>query len=294
MRPLRLMLALLTLLVAPIVAAPAAAQTFPAFSGLVVDDAHVLTPATVADLNQKLQALQQQTHRQLVVATIADTGGRPVDDYGPRLANAWGVGLRDVNNGMILFIAPNNEHGQRGPRIEVGRGLEGIVPDILAARIIDEQMMPKLENGGDINGAMTAGTDALIQQLRSSPEEAQARADAAVRDFDRTHVRQGGKSGGSFPIGLIFWLIVFGVIFLSSIVGRGRRGSRFGGSAANSVWVWGPIVGSMLGGGGSGGGSSWGGGGGGSSGGSSGGWGGGGFTGGGGGSFGGGGASGGW
>ena len=293
MRPLRLILAFLTLLLAPIAIGPAAAQTFPAFSGLVVDDAHVLSPATVADLTQKLELLQQQTHRQLVVATIADTGGRPLDDYGPRLLNAWGVGLRDVNNGMILSIAPNNGTGQRGPRIDVGRGLEGIMPDILAARIIDEQMMPRLSDNGDINGAMTAGADAIIQQLRSSPEEAQARADAAVRDFDRTHARQNGKGNGGVPVGLIFWMIVFGVIFFSSVFGRGRRGNRFG-SSGSSVWLWGPILGSMLNSGRGNDHDDWGGGGWGGGGGSSGGWGGGGFTGGGGGSSGGGGASGSW
>jgi uncharacterized protein len=94
------------------------------------------------------------------------------------------VGLKNANNGAILFIGPNNPPGQRGPRLEVGYGLEPIFTDAFASLTINREMMPRLR-AGDIDGAMTAGADAVIRQLRASPEEAQAKVDAAVAEFDR-------------------------------------------------------------------------------------------------------------
>ncbi|HEX8486418.1 TPM domain-containing protein [Sphingomonas sp.] len=270
----------------------AQAQTFPKFTGLVVDAANVLQPDVEAELTTKLEALQKDTNRQLVVATIGDTQGYPLEDYGYRLGRAWGVGLKDVNNGAILFVAPNNPAGQRGPRIEVGRGLEPFLTDALSSQIIRDQMLPRLKANNDIAGALVAGTDAIVAQLRASPDEAKARTDAAVVAFDRDHVRR-RSSGGGLPIGLIFW----GVIMASVVVpmlfrgksarGRAYRGGGGGMGGALPIVLW-SIANEMSRGGGSG--SSWGGGGGGSSGG----WGGGGFSGGGGGDFGGGGASGDW
>jgi uncharacterized protein len=275
-------------------AAPAAAQQFPKFTGFVVDDADVLPPEVEASLTQKLDALQRDTKRQFVVATIRDTQGYPLEEYGYKLGRAWGVGLQNADNGAILFVAPNNPAGQRGPRIEVGRGLEPILTDALSSVIINEQMMPRLR-AGEVPQAMEAGADAVIAQLRAAPEEAQAKVDAAVMEFDRkTTTRQRRGGGGGFPIALVF----FGMIFLFVILSMGRRGGRgrrYRGddsgvlpivlwSIANEIGReasrgdWGSGGGGWSGGGGGGGG----------------GWGGGGFTGGGGGSFGGGGASGSW
>ena len=289
----------LALLAAPALlalAAPAAAQTFPRFSGFVVDDANVLPPATEADLTAKLSALQRDTKRQFVVATIADMQGYPLEDYGYRLLRTWGVGLKGVNNGAILFVAPNNPPGQRGPRIEVGTGLEPILTDALSSVIINRDMMPRLK-AGDVPGAVTAGADSVIAQLRASPEEAQAQLDKAVAEFDRSHAGTAARSGGGgIPVSLIFWGVVFLFVVLPMLRGggRGRRYRRRGGGGLGNILLWtvasemsrGSRRSSGWGGGGFGG---WGGG---SSGG--GGWGGGGFSGGGGGWGGGGGASGSW
>lgn len=278
----------------------ATAQTFPKFTGLVVDAANVLPPETEAELTAKLEALQKDTGRQLVVATIPDLQGYPLEDYGYRLGRAWGVGLKDVNNGAILFIAPNEPKGKRGPRIEVGYGLEPYLTDAFSSQVISQIMVPRLR-AGDIPGAMTAGTDALIGQLRANPDEAKARADAAIREFDRTHKRARNSGSVGIGAGVIFWLLVVGFIVLAASRRRSGRVYRRRDSDWGTVALWTALEvaraaadnnrRSGWGGGGSGwsGGSDWGGGGG-----SDGSWGGGGFTGGGGGSFGGGGASGDW
>jgi uncharacterized protein len=287
---MRLIQALLATLVALLLGlSPAAAQTYPKFTGLVVDAANVLPAATKADLEAKLEALQKDTKRQLVVATIPSLGGQELSDYGVGLGRAWGVGLKGVSDGAILFIAPNEPKGHRGPSLAVGYGLEPFLTDAWSGTMIRSVMMPKLTQGGDIPGAMEAGTDAVIAQLRASPEEAKANVDAAAAAFDKVH-RRGRSHSGGIPFGLVFWGFVIAFVVLSSLR-RGDRGQGYG-SGVGSAFLWGSALGGFGGGSGSG---SWGGGGdSGSGGGSDGSWGGGGFTGGGGGSFGGGGASGDW
>ncbi len=286
-------------MLAGLMLSPAAAQTFPKFTGLVVDDANVLPPETEAALTAKLEALQKETKRQLVVATIADLQGYPLEEYGYKLGRAWGVGMKDVNNGVILFIAPNEPAGRRGPRIEVGRGLEPILTDALSSVIINQDMIPRLK-AGDVAGGVTAGADAIAQQLRAAPEEAQARLDAATKQFDEVHQRsttaRSSSNGGGVPFGIIIWAIILLFVLIPLLRGRkrsgpwGQRYRRDDGGSVLPIVLWGianEIGRSSGGGGGWGGGSN-------SSGGSDGSWGGGGFTGGGGGDFGGGGASGSW
>jgi len=250
-----------------LIAAPVAhAQDFPKLTGRVVDQAGVLKGHEAA-LDAKLAALEQRTGRQLVVATIKDMQDYPLEDYGYRLGRAWGIGQKAQNDGVLLFIAPNNPAGERGPRIEVGYGLEPYLTDALSSIIINREMMPRLRNG-DIPGAIDAGVDAIAQQLALPPEQAAARQKQMLAQN-----RQ--RSDGGIPITLIFWIVVIVIFVLPTLFG-GRRGRRYR-SGVGPVILWDPGSG---GGSWGGGGSSWGGGGGGFSGG--------------GGSFGGGGASGNW
>lgn len=264
----------LAFLAAFLLAAPAAAQTFPDLTGRVVDQAGLLPPEEAAALSQRLAALEQETSRQLVIATIADLDGMDIADYGTRLGRHWGIGREGIDNGVLLIVAP----AERRVRIEVGYGLEPIVTDALAGRIIRNVIRPAFRDG-DYPGGIRAGADALIEQLQAPPEQAEQRALEAA-EAER---RRGG--GSVWP--LVFWLVVAGIIAVvmiggavSAADGGGRRGRRYR-RGRLPVVVWGPGVG-----GGGGRSSGWGGGG----------FGGGGFGGfgGGGGSFGGGGASGGW
>ncbi|WP_398288906.1 TPM domain-containing protein [Sphingomonas nostoxanthinifaciens] len=271
--------------------APASAQTFPKFTGLVTDAANILPADRKAALQAKLEALQRQTKRQLVVATIPDLQGYAIEDYGYRLLRAWGVGLKGADNGAILIIAPSD----RRIRVEIGYGLEPVLTDALSSIIIRRDIVPAFK-AGDIPGGIEAGVDALDQQLRLPDDKAKAKVAAAKAEFDKVHQR--GRQG-HIPFGMIFWLVIVGVIFVSSI-GRRVGGQRYYGGGGGSnwpIWLW--AASELMdsdrhrGGGGWGGGSGWGDGSG-SSGGGDGSWDGGGFTGGGGGSGGGGGASGGW
>ena len=255
---------------------PAAAQNFPPLTGRVVDQADLLSPEQEANLTRRLEALEQASSRQLVIATVPDLQGYPIEDYGYQLGRRWGIGQDEANNGIILLVAPN----ERRVRIEVGYGLEPIMTDALSGLIINELILPRFREG-DFAGGIMAGANAIIEQLQAPPEAAEQRALEAARSR-----ASGGSQGDDAVLGGLvgffvlfamgFWILWF---FLGSRDrGRGKRYRRRR-RGVGPIVIWGP-------GGGWGGGSSWGGGGGGWSGG-------GGFSGGGG-SFGGGGASGGW
>ena len=262
---------LLFLLLAVLGAATVSAQTFPELTGRVVDQAELLSPEQEAQLTQKLEALEQASSRQLVVATIQSLEDYPIEDYGYQLGRHWGIGQSEANNGIILLVAPN----ERKVRIEVGYGLEPIMTDALSHQIIQQQILPRFRDN-DYPGGIIAGADAVIAQLQAPPEQAEQRALEAAR----AQQNSSSEGGSAFP--LVFWIIILFFIIIPMLrsgfggrkYGRRRRGLP--------IVIWGP----GLGGGGWGGGSSsgWGGGGGGGFGGFSGG----------GGSFGGGGASGGW
>ena len=263
------------LLLLLVIVSPGHAQTFPQLTGRVVDNANLLSPTEEAALTQKLAGVEQASSRQLVVATVPDLQGYPIEDYGYRLGRAWGLGQAKANNGVILLVAPN----ERKVRIEVGYGLEPIVTDALSALIVQNQILPRFKQG-DMAGGIMAGVDAIVQQLQAPPELAEQRAMEALQQAEGQPRASGGGGGRSiFP--LIFWGFVIFFVVLPMLRG-GRRGRRYRRRGGMPIVIWGPGFG--------GGGGGWGGGG------FGGGGGGGGFGGfsGGGGSFGGGGASGGW
>ena len=202
-----------------------AAPTFPALSGRVVDDAHILSDATKTDLDQKLAGLEQKTSRQLVVVTIPSLQGYEISDYGYQLGRAWGIGQAKLNNGILLIVAPT-EHKVR---IEVGYGLEPIMTDAFSSVIIQTQILPKFRSG-DFNGGVEAGTDALIQQLSLDTSEAEKRAAAAAQP------RHGQDQGNPLfaLIVIIFIFIALSRVFggwwlLPFFLGGGGRGGGFGG-----------------------------------------------------------------
>jgi uncharacterized protein len=254
-------------------ASPAAAQEFPKLTGRVVDAANIIPPADEAALVQKLEAVQQASSRQLVVATLPSLGGYEIRDYGYQLGRHWGIGQKGANNGMILLVAPN----ERKVAIEVGYGLEPIMTDALAHQIIQNQVLPAFK-ANNYPAGINAGADAIIAQLQAPPEQAEQKA-LAAQQASRGRQRSSGGSGGS-PFELIFVGVLI-VFFLLPRLGGRRRGRRYRRRGGLPVILWGPGFGGGGGGGGFGG---FGGGGGGGFGGFSGG----------GGSFGGGGASGSW
>lgn len=263
-------------------AAPAAAQTFPPLTGRVVDQAHLLSPAQIADLTSKSEVLEAQSGRQFVVATVNNLEGYPIEDYAYRLGRAWKIGSAKNNDGVVLVVAPN----ERKVSIATGYGAGGFMTDAMSGILIREAILPHFkQNPPDYGGGIVAGADAVINQMSLPPDQALKNVTAAEQAQ-----KQRQHSDGN-PLPVIFWALVIGFVVLSHFRrGAGRRYRQRQGGISPWVVLWGLNELSRSSRGWSSGGSSWGGG----SGWSGGGGGGfGGFSGGGG-SFGGGGASGSW
>ena len=224
----------------------------------VVDAAGILSPQLVAALNQRLEAFERATSNQVLVATFPRIpDGYALEDFTQRTAELWGVGQSKDDNGVVLFVFPND----RVTRIEVGYGLEGALPDALTKRIIENELLPSFRVG-DFNAGIGRGVNALLQATRGE-----------YRGSGRTHADRGEEADGSWLLFLLFIFVLLMIIAANRNVAR--RGTFYGPRGRRTVWIP-PIGGGWTGGGGRGGG-----------------FGGGGFSGGGG-SFGGGGASGRW
>lgn len=229
---------------------------------LVNDAAGVLSKEQVEILEQKLVALDDSTSNQVAVVLIRSLEDYPIEEYANKLFREWGIGNKKTNNGVLLIAAIDD----RKVRIEVGYGLEGAIPDIVANNIIRYELGPAFKEGNYYRGIDRA-TDAI--------------AKAAVGEYKVKRNKIKGEEGG----GKFIFIIILVIIFI--IIGSIRKGG--GGGGMISRRGYGDIAeavfwSSILGGGRRGGGGGWGGGG----------FGGGGFGGFGGGSSGGGGASGGW
>jgi uncharacterized protein len=208
-------------------AAPAAAQDFPKLTGRVVDTANIIPPADEAALTQKLEALETASSRQLVIATVPSLQGYDIADYGYQLGRTWGIGQKEANNGIILLVAPNERKGDDPGRLRPGADHD--------RRALPPDHQPSRSSRGSrpaiIPAASTPGADAIVEQLRAPPEQAEAKVLAA----QQAQRQRGGDSDGGSIFPLIFWGIVFMFVILPMMRG-GRRGRRH---RRSGVWVWG-------------------------------------------------------
>src|SRR5688572_1832727 len=150
-----------------LVGSPASAQTFPPLTGRVVDQANLLSPEQEADLAAKSQALETQSGRQFVVATVSSLEGRPIEDYGYRLGRHWKLGDEKRDDGVILLIAP----AERKVRIETGYGARVFLTDAVSSIIIRDTVLPRFK-AGDMPGGIVAGADKIIETMRLPPDQA--------------------------------------------------------------------------------------------------------------------------
>jgi uncharacterized protein len=237
------------------------AQDFPAKPDKLVNDyTRTLSSAQIQQLEQKLVAFDDSTSTQIVVAIVKSVGDYDVNEYALELGRKWGVGSAGKNNGIVILVAL----GDRKISIQTGYGLEGVLPDIYAKRIIENDIKPYFKSG-DYYAGLESGTDAIIKYTKGEYKNDKPKA----------------KGGGGISSIFIILVIIVVIIIIVKKGGRGGGGSQvIGGRGVADALFW-----SMLLGGGRSSGGGWGGGG------SSGG---GGFGGFGGGSFGGGGSSGSW
>lgn len=273
--------ALLACMLALLVASPAFAQLkpVPALSGRVVDEAGMLDAGQRERLTAVLADYEARTGSQIAVLLVKSTEPEAIEQYSIRVTDAWKLGRKGVDDGVLLMVARDNPSSLRRLRIEAGRGVQGVLTDAQSKRILQDVIAPHFRQNHYYEG-LVAGVGAIATLLNKESFPAPAQQQAPQRQAD--------SGGGGFSLFGIL-AIVIGFTLLRSIFrprrsrlapnhwGRGRSSGL--GDVATGI-----IIGNVLGNIGRGGG-------GGFSGGS--GWGGGGFSGGGG-SFDGGGASGDW
>ena len=244
------LLALLLLL--PAIAMAQSTPDFPELTGRVVDQANMLSPQAETGLTQMLQAHEQARTEQVVVVTLPNLQGFPIEDFGYQLGRHWGIGQESEDNGALLIVAKD----ERQIRIEVGYGLEGKLTDAQSSVIISQVITPAFRQN-DFEAGIVSGAAAMIQVLGGEP--------LATPQKQRSRPVQQKPDAGM--VALFFILMMSVVFFIGS---RGGRGGR-GGAALVGAALLGGMMGGR-GGGGFGGGGFGGGGGGFGGGGASGGW----------------------
>lgn len=183
----------------------------PPLTGQVNDLARMLSPESLQRLEQKLAAFERETSNQVVVLTIPSLQGDDIDQFSIRVAEAWKVGQKGRDNGVLLVIA----QAERKVRIEVGMGLQGVLPDITAGQIIRDVMRPYLKSGNYDQG-ISAGVDSIIAATKS---EFKGTTQAAPQHSVRK----------SFPS---FFTMLLGAVVAIAVLGLF---SRYLGGAAGAI-----------------------------------------------------------
>ncbi len=202
------------------------------------DYAGVVSPATAGQLNAQLEQFERESSNQLLVAIYPKMeSASSVEDYTVRVAQAWAAGQKGRSNGAVLF-AFMQEHKLY---LQVGYGLEGVLPDAIAKRIIENELKPAFR-AGDYDGGMRAAVSAMI-----------AAAKGEYKGTGRTHA-DGGSGIGSGTIWIVFVILLVVSSWIRSLRSRGAVYSGRGRSGLGGIfWTGGGGGGGWSSGGGGGG-----------------------------------------
>jgi uncharacterized protein len=192
-------------------------------AGYVSDFAGAMNASERAATERLLTELKQKTGAEVAVVLLPSLEGGQIDDFATRLFERWGLGRKGKDNGVLLLGATQEGRGNR-LRIEVGYGLEGVIPDAAAGRILDTHVLPAW-NQRQYGAAMAGGAAAIAQRI------------AVDRDVTLSgvpeYIRRASKKRG-FPLGNIILLLIFIPLairhpFLAMMLLSGGRGGFGGG-----------------------------------------------------------------
>ncbi|MBK9167047.1 MAG: TPM domain-containing protein [Bryobacterales bacterium] len=191
--------------------------------GYLSDFAKVVDPASRTELERYCAAVEAQTGAQIALVTLPSTQGEPIEDVADTLLRAWGIGQKNEDNGILLLLAVQD----RRSRLEVGYGLEPILPDGFAGEIL-RGMRPALRQG-HYGEAMLAAADLLGTRIAQGKQ-------ITLTEQPVRRIRE--RPADSIP-----WpLVAGGLLFLLSLAGGGRRGGMHGGGILPGL-----LMGSMMG-----------------------------------------------
>lgn len=189
-----------------LISIPVYALDVPPLKGYINDYANMISPSSRTKLSKELKAFEQSDSTQIVILTIPSLEGELIEDFSIKVAEAWKIGQKGKDNGIILVVAKQ----ERKIRIEVGRGLEGKLTDLTAGRIIDFVVKPKFKRG-DFDGGFVAAVHSLI--------------DATRGEFKADQAPPASRKQGHMPLPTV--LIFVGI----ALVVMGRLSRTLGGTA---------------------------------------------------------------
>lgn len=191
--------------------------------GMVNDYANMLSSSEVNRLEQKLRNYRDTTTNVIAIATIESLDGNAIQPLATETFSKWKMWEGDRYNGVLILISKTDQEIW----IEVGYGLEGAIPDVMANRIYENILRPNFRNG-DVYGGLDRATDALIA--------------LAAGEFEGVPELQSNSNDGSFPVEIVIFIIV--IIFV--LIRKGRGGNHGGGKrtlSAGEVLFWGSLLG---------------------------------------------------
>ncbi|MEL6530338.1 MAG: TPM domain-containing protein [Pseudomonadota bacterium] len=208
--------AFLTLLASPLAAEP----DFPELTGRVVYAADIIPAEVETELTAKLEALEEQSEAQMVIATVPSLQGNDIATFGYQLGRVWEIGDAERNDGVVLLVAPN----EREVRIEVGYGLEGVLTDAVSSIIVQNDILPEFRNG-DMPAGISAGTDAIVALLVLPEDEARAQA---------LQLTAAESERGGTPIWLLPAILLTPILFIAlvGVFGSAKTGTTYRGSGS--------------------------------------------------------------
>jgi uncharacterized protein len=182
-------------LLAMLVRVPSAcALDVPQLTGRINDLAGMISPEVEADLDTRLAELEQKESTQIVILTVPSLEGDPIEDFSIRVAEAWKIGQKGVDNGVLFLVSRDD----REVRIEVGYGLEGRMTDLLAGRIVDSDVVP-LFRAGQFDAGFRKGVESIILAVQGEYRAAPVK-----------------EKKGTPSLGLLVLVILF-IYFISQI-----------------------------------------------------------------------------
>ena len=237
------------------------AVNYPAPVSLVNDFAGIMKPEISQQLNNILTELQQKTGAQVAVVTVKTIAPLEIEEYTNDLFNRWHVGQKDKNNGLLILAALQ----EKKIRIEVGYGLEGIIPDGLAGEIRDKYILPAFR-GGDYSQGLYLGSVAIATIIAKHAEVTLSGLPTLPRGATQSQGQMRGNAAGNLIFFIIFlalffilgpsrfFNLLFFLFLMGGMGGGGRYGNNSGGGFGDFGGGFGGFGGGSSGGGGASGG----------------------------------------
>jgi uncharacterized protein len=232
------LLRILALVAVVCIAAGAEVAIPPTPTEWVTDTANFLSPQTIAAQNARLNAYEKRSGHQVLVYIAPTTAEQPIEDWTVRAFEAWKVGRKGLDDGAVLFIFPRD----RTVRIEVGYGLESVLPDVTASRIIRNTIVPEIRAGRP-DGAVVAGIDRMLAAIGANDGASAADAPAPLSPLTLILIGLGilafivlAVNSPSTALFLLFTVMGRGGGSMGGGGGFSGGGGRSGGGGASGRW----------------------------------------------------------